>query len=98
MFLKPDQSAITSFRHLSTWVYGAGYRQSAVNAFIKKADFYLVGQAHAIGHTVVTYEKPAPESTRTIKIPDACLALGVAYLTPHEMLRAEGAVFDLHQP
>ncbi len=98
MFLEPDQSAISSFQHLSTWVHGAGYRPSAVDAFMKKSDFYLVGQAHAMGHKVVTYEKPAPESTRTIKIPDACLALEVAYLTPHEMLRAEGAVFDLRRP
>ena len=97
MFLKPDQWTTSSLRQLSTWANGAGYRQGAVTAFMQKADFYLVAQAHAMGHTVVTYEKPAPQSVRSIKIPDACKALAVDWMAPHEMLRAEGAVFDLHQ-
>ena len=42
MFLKPDQSTTTSLRELSTWTNGAGYRRSAVIAFMRKADFYLV--------------------------------------------------------
>ena len=50
-----------------------------------------------MGHTVVTYEKPAPQSIRSIKIPDACNSLTVNWMPPHEMLRAEGAVFDLQQ-
>ncbi len=66
MFLKPDQSTTSSLRQLSTWANGAGYRPSAVTAFMQKADFYLVAQAHAMGHTVVTYEKPAPQSIRSI--------------------------------
>lgn len=52
MFLKPDQSTPSSLQQLSTWASGAGYRPSAVNAFMQKADFYLVAQAHAMGHTV----------------------------------------------
>ncbi|MCY4369252.1 MAG: DUF4411 family protein [bacterium] len=97
MLLKPDQWTTSSLRRLSTWANGAGYRQSAVTAFMQKADFYLVAQAHAMGHTVVTYEKPAPQSVKSIKIPDACKALAVDWMAPHEMLRAEGAVFGLHQ-
>ena len=99
MFLKPDQSTTTSLQQLSTWANGAGYRQSAVTAFMQKADFYLVAQAHAMGHTVVTYEKPSPHAVKSIKIPDACNTLAVKWMTPHAMLRAEGAVFDLyHRP
>lgn len=98
MFLKPDQSTTSSLQRLSSWANGAGYRQSAVTGFMQKADFYLVAQAHAMGHTVVTYEKPAPQSIRSIKIPDACKALAVDWMAPHEMLRAEGAVFNLQQP
>ena len=96
MFLKPNQSTTTSLRQVSTWAKSTGYRQSAVTAFMKKADFYLVAQAHALGHTVVTYERPAPQAVKSIKIPDACNALAVNWMAPHEMLRAEGAVFDLH--
>ena len=97
MFLTPDQSTTASLRQLSIWANGAGYRQSAITAFMQKADFYLVAQAHAMGHTVVTYEKPAPQSVRSVKIPDACNALTVDWMAPHDMLRAEGAVFDLQQ-
>jgi len=95
MFLKPDQATASSLQQLSSWAINAGYRQGAVAAFMKKADFYLVAQAHAMGHTVVTYEKPAPQSVRSIKIPDACETLDVDWMAPHEMLRSEGAVFDL---
>ena len=95
MFLKPDQSTPASLGRLSSWASGAGYRQSAVTAFMQKADFYLVAQAHAMGHTVVTNERPAPQAVRSIKIPDACEALHVLWMAPHEMLRSEGVVFDL---
>ena len=97
MFSKPDQWTTSSLRRRSTWANGAGYRHAAVIAFMQKADLYLVAQAHAMGHTVVTYEKPAPQSVRSIKIPDACKTLAVDWMAPHEPLRAEGAVFDLHQ-
>jgi hypothetical protein len=46
------------------------------------------------GHTVVTHERPST-STRTIKIPDACLGLGIRFITPYEMLRRERARFVL---
>ena len=64
---------------------------------MQKADFYLVAVAHAMRRTVVTYEKSASQSVRSIKIPDACKALAVDSMAPHEMLRDEGAVFDIHQ-
>jgi hypothetical protein len=50
-------------------------------------DYYLVAQAHAAGHTVVTHEIPSA-STRRIKIPDACIGLSIKCMTPFEMLRA----------
>ena len=96
MFLRPDQSTTSSLRRLSTWANGAGYRRGAVTAFMQKADFYLVAQADAMGHTVVTYERPAPQAIKSIKIPDACNAFAVDWMAPHDMLRSEGAVFDLH--
>ena len=95
LFQKPDQSTANSLGLLSRWAGAARYRQSAVTGFMQKADFYLVAQANAMGHTVVTHEKPAPLSVKSIKIPDACDALSVNWMAPHEMLRAEGAIFDL---
>jgi hypothetical protein len=58
------------------------------------ADYYLVAQAHAGRHTVVTHEIPAA-SRRRIKIPDACIGLGVKCMNPFEMLRLERARFVL---
>lgn len=58
------------------------YRQAAVDAFLGKADFWLIAEAMASGATVVTREVPAPESKKNIKIPDACAAFGVAHAQP----------------
>ena len=72
----------------------AGYDPAAVNIFLQVADYYLVAHAHATGHIVVTHEKPSA-SLKKIKIPDACIGLGVKCMTPYEMLRAEHARFVL---
>lgn len=79
---------------VSAWAGGQRYEPSAVNTFLQVADYYLVAQAHAGGHTVVTHEIPSA-STRRIKIPDVCIGLGVKCMTPYEMLRRERARFIL---
>ncbi len=56
--------------------------------------YYLVAHAHAHGHVVVTHEVVV-HSTKKIKIPNACIGLGVKCMTPYEMLRAERARFVL---
>jgi len=66
-----------------------------VNGFLQVADYYFVAQALALGHTVVTHERPAPQSIRKIKIPDVCIGLGIKCMTPFEMLRKERARFLL---
>ena len=67
---------------------------AAVNTFLQVADHYLVAQARAGRHTVVTHEVPSA-STRKIKIPDACIGLGIKCMTPYQMLRRERARFVL---
>ena len=54
----------------------------------------LVAHALAHGLTVVTHEI-ASTSTKKIKIPDACIGLGIKCVTPYEMLRTERARFVL---
>ncbi len=73
---------------------GQRYDPAAVNTFLQVADYYLVAHALAHGYTVVTHEKAAP-STKIIKIPNPCIALGVKVMTPFEMLRRERAKFVL---
>ena len=65
-----------------------------MSTFLQVADYYLVAQAQAGGHTVVTHEVPSA-SARKIKIPDACIGLGIKFMTPFEMLRRERAKFVL---
>ena len=67
---------------------------TAVSTFLQLADYYLVAQAQAGEDTVVTHEVPSA-STRKIKIPDACIGLGIKCTTPYEMLRGERARFVL---
>lgn len=95
-FLPPDVSTLPSLALVSTWATGQRYDPSAVNTFLQKADYYLVAQAHAGSHTVVTHEKPA-DSPKKIKIPNVCIGLGVRCITPFEMLRVERARFVLEQ-
>ncbi|HVA07331.1 MAG TPA: DUF4411 family protein, partial [Acidimicrobiales bacterium] len=91
-FLEPDASTVPSLQATSTWANGAGYDPAAVATFLQIADYYLVAQALAHHHTVVTHEIVA-HSTKRIKIPNACLGLSVRYVTPFEMLRTERARF-----
>jgi Domain of unknown function (DUF4411) len=91
-FQSPDATTVPSLQATSTWANSAGYEPAAVATFLQDADYYLVAQAHASGQTLVTHEVVS-NSLKRIKILDACLALGVRYMTPFEMLRVEQAKF-----
>lgn len=93
-FLKPDSQLLPALAAVSTWASGQSYEPAAVSTFLQVADYYLV--AHALAHrsTVVTHEVAAA-SVKKIKIPNACIALGVKVMTPYEMLRLERARFVL---
>ena len=79
---------------VSTWVNSGEYEATAVSSFLQVADYYLVAHAQAGPYTVVTHEVPSA-STRKIKIPNACIGLGIKCMTPYEMLRTERARFVL---
>jgi hypothetical protein len=93
-FLSPDASLFPALASVANWSTGQSYDQAAVSTFLQVADYYLVAQAYAGKHTVVTHEVPSA-STRRIKIPDACIGLGIKCLTPYEMLRNDRARFVL---
>jgi len=93
-FLRPDASVLPSLADVSKWASGQRYEPAAVSTFLQVADYYLVAHALAGKHTVVTHEVPSA-STRKIKIPDACIGLGIKCMTPFEMLRVERARFVL---
>jgi len=93
-FLKPDAPLLASLASVSAWATAQHYDPAAVSTFLQVADYYLVAHALAHGHTVVTHEVPTP-SIKKIKIPNACIGLGVKCVTPYEMLRTERARFVL---
>jgi len=93
-FLTPDAAMLPSLGTVSAWVNGQGYEAAAVNTFLQVADYFLIAHALAHSHTVVTHEVAA-ESVRTVKIPNACIGLGIKCVTPFEMLRIERARFVL---
>jgi hypothetical protein len=95
-FLRPDAAILPSLQSVSVWATSQGYEPAAVSTFLQAADYYLVAHALVHGHTVVTNEIPAT-SRKRIKIPDACISLGIRCLSPFAMLRLERARFVLQR-
>ena len=96
-FRSSTEADFPSLDAVRRWVEGQGYRPTAIETFLQSGDYYLVGQAHTGGHTVVTQEKPAA-TPRRVKIPDACMGIGVKCINTFQMLRMEQARFVLGGP
>ena len=94
-FLKPDDGVSSALIRVSNWAFGQEYTKKAINRFLVGADPYLIAHAIAYGCTVVTHEQFS-ESHKKIKIPNACIDLGVPCIDPFVMLRKEQAQFVLH--
>jgi hypothetical protein len=94
MFLEPTLKSVKAYGAVSVWATGAGYEPGAITTFLDVADSYLVATAMAGNHVVVTAEKPE-NTKRRVKIPNACVQFGVAFVNVFEMLRREKARFTL---
>ena len=96
-FISPQESDLTALGRVTQWVNDhRTYTPAAKNTFLGCSDYFVVAQALAGGHTVVTHEKPE-NSLHRVKIPNACVALQVRYVTCWQMLRDERARFVLEQ-
>lgn len=91
-FVPPDTGTAASLAATSIWASTQTYSPAAVNTFLQVADLYLVAHAHAHGHVIVTHETPGTSANR-VKIPNACIGLGITCMSPFEMLRTEHARF-----
>ena len=87
-FKPPDPDVLPGLARVSEWSQSQRYEPPA------GADYYLVAQALTHGDVVVTHEVPT-DSLRKVKIPNACIGLGVSCVNPFEMLRASRARFVL---
>lgn len=93
-FLKPDTRTAGEFAKVSSWATSQNYEPAAVSTFLQIGDYYLVTHALAHGFTIITHEVPK-NTTKQIKIPDACIGLKIKFMSPYEMLRREKARFVL---
>lgn len=90
-FLRPDATFSAAFQRVSHWALTSGFQSAAYNEFLDVADSFLVAQALAGDHTVVTLEKPATTPSRKkIKVPDACAGVGVRCMTLYALMRLQG--------
>jgi hypothetical protein len=94
LFRPTPRALVQQFVQVSTWATGQQYAPAAINTFLQAADFFLIAHALAGNHVLVTHETPSGSPNR-IKIPDACLGVGVRFMTPFQMLRTERARFVL---
>lgn len=94
-FVPMDAACGTSLATVATWANSGHFTQAAVNDFLSVGDYQLVAYAHAHQLTVVTMEKSEPNRKSKVKVPDACIAHGVDWTTPFQMLRGESASFVL---
>ena len=73
------------------------YTRAALDEFLgaDEADAFLAAYASAdsLHRIVVTQEISAPNSKEKVKLPDACLAIGVSYANTVQMLKDLGETF-----
>jgi hypothetical protein len=96
-FFRPiDEATIRQFGPLTSWVTTRNFTAAAQAEFAgDQADYLLIAYGKAHGHTVVTHELSEPLRRNKVKIPDACIGLGVAFATPFDMLRQSSATLRL---
>ena len=81
--------AHAEYANLMTWANGNPvFTVPAKQEFATVADAYLVATAAAKGMKVVTFETSDPLCKKRVKIPDACIALGVEYCSLNDVLHA----------
>lgn len=92
-FFKDTSGVLSSYSQVVNWANSRSshYIPQALNEFLDadEADAWLVAFAHAdsTNRCLVTYEIPAPDGKKKIKIPEACGGVSVQYLNPIEMFR-----------
>ena len=89
-FVPVDAADFPALGTVSDWASQQDYEATAINTFLQSGDYYLVNQALAGRHTLVTHQVPSA-SPKKIKIPNVCIGLQIKCITPFDMLRSERA-------
>lgn len=94
-FFQDSTAAIEDYAQIVSWAYSkrnSPYTESALDVFMQadEADAFLAAFAKTHRLILVTNEVSAPESKRSIKLPDVCNAFGIPVVSPVQMFRALG--------
>ncbi len=88
------KDVINAFGEIMLWAQRhPRYTDAAKAKFASGADGWLVAYGRAHGSIVVTNEERAPDSQKTIKLPDVCDAFRVKTEDTFKMLERMGAQF-----
>jgi hypothetical protein len=93
-FLPVTADEIGAVQAVNRWAIEADYDAAAKTEFSAAADSFLLAQALAGGHAVITHEV-IRDTRKKIQIPNAAAQLGVPCHLPWHMLRAEQPQFVL---
>lgn len=76
-FLPPDASVTTSLAKVGAWLPSSPvrYEPAAIATFLRVAAYFLIGQALAGSHTIVTHET-VENTTKRVKSPTCASASG----------------------
>lgn len=86
--ISPDRAAQQEIQVVADYVQ-ANYSSHHAAQFLSVADPWIIAHARSTGGTVVTHESHQPQAKK-VKIPNICVALGVSYISPYEMLQGLG--------
>lgn len=80
-------SSYAEYARLMAWASSnAVFSPTAKQEFATVADAFLVATAASRQFKVVTFETSDPNCKKRVKIPDACIAIGVEYCSLNDML------------
>jgi Domain of unknown function (DUF4411) len=94
-FFQNSATAMPDYALVVKWAYSKinnPYSQSALDVFLHadEADAFLIAFAKKHHLSLVTNEVPAPNSKKSVKIPDACQALGIRTIGSVQLFRELG--------
>lgn len=86
-----DVNVTQQYSRVLNWaISNPVFSNAAKIEFSNVADAYLVATAAANNMTVVTFETSDPNCKKRVKIPDACIALGVTFCDLNTLFRQLG--------
>ena len=90
-YIENTPDVMAKYGEAINWAHSRkNYTANALEEFANVADAFLIAAASAKGYTLVTNETSNPMSARRVKIPDACIALGVRVCDLNTVLRELG--------